>query len=52
VVQADEAYLIGKPPSAESYLRMDRIMDVCKKAGAQVVPPSPRTCAATTVLGH
>ncbi|KAJ3343340.1 Methylcrotonoyl-CoA carboxylase subunit alpha, mitochondrial [Gonapodya sp. JEL0774] len=36
---ADEAYLIGPAPSAESYLRADRIIDVCKKSGAQAIHP-------------
>ena len=36
---ADEAYPIGPAPAAESYLRMDKILDVCKKSGAQAVHP-------------
>jgi 3-methylcrotonyl-CoA carboxylase alpha subunit len=36
VASADEAYCIGPPPSAESYLCMDKIIAVAKKAGAQV----------------
>src|SRR5437762_13245068 len=39
VREADEAVLIGPPPSAESYLRTDRIIDACKKAGAEAVHP-------------
>jgi len=39
VKEADEAYRIGPPPSAESYLRMDTILDVCKASGAQAVHP-------------
>jgi acetyl/propionyl-CoA carboxylase alpha subunit len=31
---ADEAYPCGPPPSAESYLRMDRIVEIAKRAGA------------------
>ena len=31
---ADEAFLIGPPPSTESYLRIDKIIDVAKRAGA------------------
>ena len=34
--QADEAYCIGPPPSGESYLRQDRIIQVAKLTGAQV----------------
>ncbi|KAF7302454.1 hypothetical protein HMN09_00879500 [Mycena chlorophos] len=36
---ADEAYCIGPAPSAESYLRSDKIIDVCRKSGAQAVHP-------------
>jgi len=42
-LKADEAYLIGKPPSAESYLRMDKIIEVCKTSGAEVGAATPRT---------
>ena len=38
-VQADEAYCIGPPPSSESYLNQDRIMEVAKATGAQVSCP-------------
>ncbi|PCH34463.1 PreATP-grasp domain-containing protein [Wolfiporia cocos MD-104 SS10] len=34
---ADEAYCIGPAPSAQSYLRIDEIIDVCKRSGAQAV---------------
>src|SRR5215831_17735100 len=36
---ADEAYHIGASPSAESYLRIDKIVDVAKRAGAALVHP-------------
>ena len=36
---AMEAYRIGPPPSTESYLRIDRIVEVAKRAGAQAVHP-------------
>ncbi|MDA1182372.1 MAG: biotin carboxylase, partial [Bacteroidetes bacterium] len=36
---ADEAYCIGTALSADSYLRMDRILDLCKKTGAEAVHP-------------
>ncbi|KAI1792002.1 carbamoyl-phosphate synthase L chain, ATP binding domain-containing protein [Ganoderma leucocontextum] len=36
---ADEAYCIGPAPSAESYLRIDKIIEVCHKSGAQAVHP-------------
>ena len=36
---ADEAYLIGPAQSRESYLRMDKILDVAKKAKAGAIHP-------------
>ncbi|KAK4052257.1 hypothetical protein OIO90_004479 [Microbotryomycetes sp. JL221] len=39
VKMADEAYLLGPAPSSESYLRMDKIIDICKQSGAQAVHP-------------
>src|SRR5260221_2940874 len=39
VREADEAVLIGAPPSAESYLRSERIIEACRETGAQAVHP-------------
>ena len=39
VEMADEAVLIGPPAAAESYLLIDRIVDACKKTGAEAVHP-------------
>ena len=36
---ADEAYNIGPPPAAESYLVIDRLIEVAKKSGAEAVHP-------------
>jgi acetyl-CoA carboxylase, biotin carboxylase subunit len=36
---ADEAVLIGPPPSAESYLRMDKIIEAAKLTGADAIHP-------------
>src|SRR5215468_9346737 len=36
---ADEAYPIGPAPAAESYLRVDRIIDAARRAGAQAIHP-------------
>ena len=36
---ADEAVHIGPAPAAESYLRMDKILDAIKKTGAEAVHP-------------
>jgi acetyl/propionyl-CoA carboxylase alpha subunit len=34
VKEADEAYRIGAPPSKDSYLKMDTILEVIKASGA------------------
>ena len=39
VLMADEAYGIGPPPAAESYLRIDRLVDVARAARADAVHP-------------
>src|SRR6267142_6234261 len=39
VAYADEAYLIGPPPAAESYLRIDRLVETAQRAGVQAVHP-------------
>ncbi|CAJ1015471.1 Biotin carboxylase, N-terminal domain/Carbamoyl-phosphate synthase L chain, ATP binding domain/ATP-grasp domain/D-ala D-ala ligase C-terminus/Biotin carboxylase C-terminal domain/Propionyl-coenzyme A carboxylase BT domain/Biotin-requiring enzyme, putative [Leishmania lindenbergi] len=39
VKMADEAVCIGPPASVESYLRIDKIVDACKRTGAQAVHP-------------
>jgi propionyl-CoA carboxylase alpha chain len=39
VEMADEAVFIGPPQAAESYLLIDKIIDACKKTGAQAVHP-------------
>ena len=36
---ADEAYCIGEASSSESYLRMDRIIDTARAAGAEAIHP-------------
>ncbi len=60
---ADEAYPIGPAPSRESYLRIDKIMDVVKRAGCDAIHPGygflaensalPRACveAGITFIG-
>src|SRR6201991_1099192 len=39
VEMADEAVHIGPPPSAQSYLLIDKIVDACKQTGADAVHP-------------
>jgi acetyl-CoA/propionyl-CoA/long-chain acyl-CoA carboxylase, biotin carboxylase, biotin carboxyl carrier protein len=39
VKRADEAYLIGPGPAAESYLVIERILDVAKRCGAEAIHP-------------
>jgi propionyl-CoA carboxylase alpha chain len=39
VGMADEAVPIGPPPSAESYLRIDKIVAACRETGAEAVHP-------------
>lgn len=39
VKEADEAYRIGPPPTNQSYLKMDTILEIVKKTGAQAVHP-------------
>src|SRR4026207_2414255 len=39
VEMADEPGLIGPPAGAESYLSMEKIIEACRKTGAQAVHP-------------
>ncbi len=55
---ADEAVSIGPPPSAESYLVIDRIIDACRRTGAEAVHPGygflsekPAFCEALKAAG-
>ena len=36
---AHEAYPIGPPPASESYLRIDKILDVATRSGAEAIHP-------------
>jgi acetyl-CoA carboxylase biotin carboxylase subunit len=36
---ADQAYFIGPPPSSESYLRIDRVIDAARRSGAEAIHP-------------
>lgn len=39
VLAADEAYPIGPPPSAQSYLRADELIRVARESGAEAIHP-------------
>jgi acetyl-CoA carboxylase, biotin carboxylase subunit len=39
VLAADEAYLIGPPPSAQSYLRAEVLIDIARRTGAEAIHP-------------
>src|SRR5437870_3985820 len=39
VLRADEAFLIGPGPAAESYLVIDKILDVARQSGAEAIHP-------------
>ncbi len=39
VRHADEAYRVGPGPAADSYLRVDRILEVAARSGAQAIHP-------------
>jgi acetyl-CoA/propionyl-CoA carboxylase, biotin carboxylase, biotin carboxyl carrier protein len=39
VREADEAYLLGPPAPAESYLAIDRLLEVAKESGAEAIHP-------------
>jgi acetyl-CoA/propionyl-CoA/long-chain acyl-CoA carboxylase, biotin carboxylase, biotin carboxyl carrier protein len=39
VKRADEAYLLGPAPASESYLKIEKIIEVCRESGAEAVHP-------------
>src|ERR1700722_1740328 len=39
VRRADEAFLLGPGPAAESYLNVERLLDAVERSGAQAVHP-------------
>jgi acetyl-CoA carboxylase, biotin carboxylase subunit len=49
---ADEAYAIGPGPSRDSYLRIDKLMDVARKAGCDALHPGYGFLAENPSLVH
>jgi acetyl-CoA/propionyl-CoA carboxylase, biotin carboxylase, biotin carboxyl carrier protein len=39
VAMADEAYLVGPGPAAESYLNQERLLEAARRAGAEAIHP-------------
>ncbi|QQK74574.1 acetyl-CoA carboxylase biotin carboxylase subunit [Salicibibacter cibarius] len=39
VEMADESHLVGKPPVNESYMNVDKIMEIAKTSGAEAIHP-------------
>src|SRR5205809_5322923 len=39
VERADEAYLLGPGPAAESYLKIEKLLQVIEQSGAEAVHP-------------
>ncbi|MGZ5340331.1 MAG: biotin carboxylase N-terminal domain-containing protein, partial [Solirubrobacterales bacterium] len=39
VREADEAFMVGPPPAPESYLKVEKILEVAQQAGAEAIHP-------------
>jgi len=52
VLFADEAYLIGPAPSSESYLKLDKILDVARQSKADAIHPGYGFLSENTEFAH
>ncbi|GBD42712.1 Acetyl-/propionyl-coenzyme A carboxylase alpha chain [bacterium HR40] len=52
VEMADEAVRLGPPPSRESYLAIDRIVEACRRTGAEAVHPGYGFLAENPILAE
>src|SRR3954466_12037033 len=52
VKRATEAHLLGPGPAAESYLNVDKLMEVIEASGAEAVPPGYGFLAENAAFGR